>query len=293
MKIVNILGGLGNQMFVYAMYIALREAHPNEKILLCRRSYNGYPLHNGYELDRIFGVNAPESSILQLAKVSYPFFNYKTWQIMSHFFPKRKSMTSGTTQIPFDYNEVTRNDNVFYDGYWQNEKFFEPVREKIIETFTFSSFEDDKNKELASKLKNKRAVSCHVRRGDYLKDPVMCVCSSDYYARSIEQIKKVADPDLYCIFSDDISWCKDNLFGLIGEGKEVIFVDWNKGKESYRDIQLMSLCHYNIIANSSFSWWGAWLNNHDDKVVLVPEIWMNKPLVNDPICDSWKRVSIK
>ena len=80
---------------------------------------------------------------------------------------------------------------------------------------------------------------------------------------------------------------------LIGRDKEVIFVDWNKGKESYRDIQLMSLCHYNIIANSSFSWWGAWLNNHEDKVVLAPEIWMNKPLVNDPICDSWKRINVK
>ncbi len=293
MKIVNILGGLGNQMFVYAMYLALKEAHPEEDVLLCRRSYKGYPLHNGYELDRIFGIEAPEASLGQLAKVAYPYFNYKTWQLMRHFFPQRKSMASGTTQIPFDYKEVTRKDDAFYDGYWQNEKNFLPIRDKIIKTFTFSDFADDKNIALAKKLSSVRAASCHVRRGDYLTDSVYGVCNSKYYARAVTELNQTANPDLYCVFSDDIEWCKENLVNLIGRDKEVIFVDWNKGKESYRDIQLMSLCHYNIIANSSFSWWGAWLNNHEDKVVLAPEIWMNKPLVNDPICDSWKRINVK
>ena len=293
MKIVNILGGLGNQMFVYAMYLALKEAHPEEEVLLCRRSYKGYPLHNGYELDRIFGIEAPEASLMQLAKVAYPYFNYKTWQLMRHFIPKRKSMASGTTQIPFDYKEVIREDDAFYDGYWQNEKNFLPIREKVIHTFAFSDFEDEKNKALAEKLKGVRAASCHLRRGDYLTDPVYGVCNSNYYENAVKELNEMVNPDMYCIFSDDIEWCKENLVGLIGKDKEVVFVDWNKGKESYRDIQLMSLCHYNIIANSSFSWWGAWLNDHEDKVVLAPEIWMNKPLVNDPICDSWKRISTK
>lgn len=293
MKIVNILGGLGNQMFVYAMYLALKEAHPEEEVLLCRRSYKGYPLHNGYELDSIFCVDAPEASLGQLAKVAYPYFNYKTWQLMRHFFPQRKCMASGTTQIPFDYKEVTREDSAFYDGYWQNEKNFLPIRGKVIDTFKFSEFTDEKNLALAEKLKGVRAASCHVRRGDYLNDPVYGVCNSQYYAGAVTELNQTVNPDMYCIFSDDIEWCKENLVDLIGRDKEVIFVDWNKGKESYRDMQLMSLCHYNIIANSSFSWWGAWLNNHEDKVVLAPEIWMNKPLVNDPICDSWKRINVK
>lgn len=293
MKIVNILGGLGNQMFVYAMYLALKETHPDEEVFLCRRSYKGYPLHNGYELDRIFGIETPEASLMQLAKVAYPYINYKTWQLMRHFFPQRKSMASGTTQIPFDYKEVTREDDAFYDGYWQNEKNFLPIRDKIIETFAFSDFTDEKNLALAQKLKGVRAASCHLRRGDYLTDPIYGVCNTNYYARAVKELNQTVNPDLYCVFSDDIEWCKENLVDLIGRDKEVIFVDWNKGRESYRDMQLMSLCHYNIIANSSFSWWGAWLNNHEDKVVLAPEIWMNKPLVNDPICDSWKRISTK
>ena len=140
MKIVNILGGLGNQMFVYAMYLALKEAHPDEEILLCRRSYKGYPLHNGYELNRIFGIKAPEASLFQIAKVAYPFFNYKTWQIMRHFLPRRNSMASGTTQTLFNINEVNRTDSVFYDGYWQNEKYFQQIRDVLLSEFSFPEF---------------------------------------------------------------------------------------------------------------------------------------------------------
>lgn len=289
MKIVNILGGLGNQMFVYAFYLALKKAHQNEEILLCRRSYNGYPLHNGYELDKIFEVEAPEASLVQLAKVAYPFVNYKSWQLVRHFFPSRKSMTSGTTQIPFSYEEVLRSDNVYYDGYWQNEKNFLPIREIILMAYTFPKFQDERNISLSEKLKNSRAASCHVRRGDYLKDPVYGVCNSDYYSKAIIRLNETVNPEMYCIFSDDIEWCKENLNCLLVE-KEVFFVDWNKGQDSFRDMQLMSLCHYNIIANSSFSWWGAWLNNHEDKVVIAPDKWMNKPMVNDPICDTWERI---
>lgn len=291
MKIVNILGGLGNQMFVYAMYLALRTVHPNEDVFLSRRSYKGYPLHNGYELDRIFCVDAPEASLTQLSRVAYPFFNYKTWQLMRHFLPTRQHMVSGTTQIPFDYGEVTRDDDAFYDGYWQNEKNFLPIRDKVIKAYTFPKFQDERNARLAEKLKMTRAVSCHVRRGDYLNDPVYGVCSNDYYANAIAELENMVAPEMYCIFSDDIAWCKDNISSMIGD-KEIVFVDWNKGKDSFRDMQLMSMCHYNIIANSSFSWWGAWLNNHKDKVILAPEKWMNKPLVNDPICEDWKRIKV-
>ena len=269
MKIVNILGGLGNQMFVYAMYLALKEAHPDEEVYLCRRSYKGYPLHNGYELGNVFGADAPEASLWQLAKVAYPYWNYKTWRLMRHFFPKRKCMLSGTTQINFDYGNVTRDDNGFYDGYWQNENNFLPIRDKILEAFSFPKFNDNKNIELAELITNKRAVSCHVRRGDYLKDPLYGVCTSEYYVKAID---------------------KKNLGEIIGKDKEIVFVDWNKGENSFRDMQLMSLCNHNIIANSSFSWWGAWLNNHEDKVVIAPSVWMNKPMVNDPLCDSWIRI---
>ena len=80
--------------------------------------------------------------------------------------------------------------------------------------------------------------------------------------------------------------------GLIGN-REVVFVDWNRKENSFRDMQLMSLCKHNIIANSSFSWWGAWLNQNESKVVIAPSVWMNKPIVNDPICENWIRINSK
>lgn len=289
MKIVNILGGLGNQMFEYAMYLALRDAHPQEKIKVCTRSFGGYGLHNGLEIQRIFGVELPEASLWELTKVAYPIFNYKAWQVMNHYLPNRKSMTMGTTAIPFDYSQVTREDNAFYDGYWQNEGNFKHVRNKILEAYTFPEFTDERNIELAGRLKSANSVSCHVRRGDYLKEPNMCVCTPNYYARAITEMNERVAPKLYVIFSDGIQWCKENLGGLIGD-REVIFVDWNKGENSFRDLQLMTLCKHNIIANSSFSWWGAWLNRNVNKVVIAPEVWMNKPIVNDPICSDWIRV---
>ena len=96
-------------------------------------------------------------------------------------------------------------------------------------------------------------------------------------------------PELYVIFSDDIQWCKENIGGLVGN-REVVFVDWNKGEQSFRDIQLMTLCKHNIIANSSFSWWGAWLNQNDDKVVIAREAFVKGNVKNDPICTDWIKI---
>ena len=289
MKIVNILGGLGNQMFEYAMYLALRHAHPGERILCCTRSYGGYGLHNGYELHRIFGIGAEEATLADLCRVAYPFWNYRTWQVMNHLLPRRRSMTQGTTATPYDEREVTRTDSAFYDGYWQNEDYFKAIRSEVLDAFRFPDFTDERNRRLAETLKGRNAASCHVRRGDYLKHPVMCVCTPEYYTRAIQRMNAEANPDLYCVFSDDIAWCRENLQPLFGD-REVVYVDWNKGEDSYRDMQLMSLCRHNIIANSSFSWWGAWLNRNEDKVVMAPEEWMNKRVVNEPICRDWTRI---
>jgi hypothetical protein len=289
MKIVNILGGLGNQMFEYAMYLALREAHPEEEIKICTKSFGGYGLHNGLEINRIFGVNAPNATISDLIRIAYPFFNYKSWQFMRHFLPFRKSMTRGGLDVPFDYSQVTRSGSTYYEGYWQNENNFKSIRSIVLKAYTFPEMALGKNLELATRLSSCIAVSCHVRRGDYLKEPGMCVCTESYYKNAIQKIRSLTNPDLFCIFSDDIQWCKDSLTPLLGVA-DVVFVDWNKGRESFRDMQLMSLCTHNIIANSSFSWWGAWLNQHSNKIVLAPSSWVKGKIENSPISDDWIKV---
>lgn len=292
MKIVNLLGGLGNQMFEYAMFLALKEAHPKENIKVCTRSFRGYGLHNGLEIQRIFDVDLPEASLLELSKLAYPFLNYKTWQVMRHILPNRRTMTRGALNIPFDYGQVTRNDSVYYDGYWQNEKNFLNCRDSILKSFTFPKIDDKTNRDFVCALTKENAVACHIRRGDYLKEPNMCVCTPSYYASSISKMNELVNPTMYCIFSDDMFWCRENVVDLIGVDKKIIFVDWNRGENSFRDMQLMSLCKHNIIANSSFSWWGAWLNKNPDKVVISPDKWLTKDVVNNPICDSWFRIEI-
>ncbi len=289
MKIVNILGGLGNQMFEYAMYLALKEAHPKEIIRVCTRSFRGYGLHNGLEIQRLFGVELPEASMWELCKVAYPFFNYKTWQVMSHWLHKRKSMTEGYTTVEYKPEELTRNDSVFYDGYWQNENNFKHIRCLILNTFSFPVFTDERNKLLAGKINSRISVSIHIRRGDYLKEPIWCVCTPEYYLKGIDYLKEKEKIDLLCVFSDDIPWCKENLGSLAGD-MEIEYVDWNKGDQSFRDMQLMTYCKHNIIANSSFSWWGSWLGKREGKMVIAPSIWCNKSIVNDPICDDWIRI---
>lgn len=289
MKIVNILGGLGNQMFEYAMYLALKDAHPDEEIMCTTRSFRGYGLHNGYELERIFGIKVKEASLWQLCQLAYPFWNYRSWQVINHLLPKRKSMTLSIPEIPYNKYDVERNDDIFYDGYWQNEDYFKNIRKSILDAFCFPGIVDERNKILIEKLYGKNSVSCHVRRGDYLKHPMMCVCTPEYYARAISKMNQQVNPELYCVFSDDIEWCRENI-GALCKGMNVIYVDWNKGQESFRDMQLMSLCKHNIIANSSFSWWGAWLNQNKDKVVMAPKDWMNKRVANDPICKDWIRI---
>jgi len=289
MKIVNLLGGLGNQMFEYAMYLALKDAHPEEDIKFCTRSFRGYGLHNGLEIQRIFGVNIPEASLLDLCKVAFPFFNYKTYQIMFHCLPKRNSMTQGTTQDAFNYEEVTRNDSVYYDGYWQNERFFKHIRKQILQVYSFPAFQEKRNEVIAEKLQRSNTVSIHIRRGDYLKEPIWCVCTPEYYLKGIEYLRKKEKIELLCVFSDDIPWCKENLSSMAGE-MDIEYVDWNKGEQSFRDMQLMTFCKHNIIANSSFSWWGAWLGIREGKIVIAPKVWCNKPIVNDPICENWIRI---
>ena len=289
MKIVNILGGLGNQMFEYAMYLALKEAHPEEDIKVCTRSFRGYRLHNGLELKRIFNVNLPEASVRELSKLAYPFFDYKSYQVMFHWLPKRKSMTQGTTQIRFNPSEITRVDSIFYDGYWQNENFFKHIRNTVLKAFCFPAFNDDRNINLAGKLGKSNSVSVHIRHGDYLKEPIWCVCDLSYYERGLKFIMEKDKIELLCVFSDDIQWCKDNLKEIAGD-VEIAYVDWNHGEDSFRDMQLMTYCKHNIIANSSFSWWGAWLGGRNEKIVVAPKVWCNKPIVNDPICDNWVRL---
>ena len=291
MKIVSIIGGLGNQMFQYALALALEKHFSGtDDIRIDTRAFRGYSTHGGYELKRIFGVNIPEASFRDVMRIAYPFINYRIW-LLCRYLPKRRTMKFEGKSMSFDERIFTEHSDTYLIGYWQTERYFRHIRQDILMAFAFPPFEPGSiNAKFGKELDHQCSVSIHIRRGDYLKiSNTLGICTIDYYRKAISKMKELVIPDIYVIFSDDIEWCKDNFGTSIGN-TEIKFVNWNKGKDSYRDMQLMSLCKHNIIANSSFSWWGAWLNQNPNKNVIAPSRWMNSEGWSEIIPSDWIKI---
>ena len=287
MRIVKVIGGLGNQMFQYALSVALREAFPGERVLLDLSCFRGYQKHFGFELPDIFGIDYEEASWRDILSVAYPYPNFQTWRIGSRLLPKRKSMLCEKKTLDLEPTALTRPTSTYYDGYWQHEEYFCDIRPQILDVFRFPDFSDEHNQQAAIQITQANSVSIHVRRGDYLTDPLFRGTGTlDYYALAIRRMKELTQPELFVVFSNDIGWTQQNLAPIIGD-VPILYADWNTGPQSFHDIHLMSLCHHNIIANSSFSWWGAWLNANEDKIVVAPRRWMNIENVSSHVPQSW------
>lgn len=265
--IVKITGGLGNQMFQYAFAKATQKKFHINKMQLDIDFYNDKKIHNGFELKKIFSINekyCKQGSIQKYIDkifVKYGYFKKKKsikifnrfYEVSLGFFPEYEK---------FDL------ENMYLDGYWQSEEYFYDYQNLIKETFKFPAIESVENKRIVDKILHTNSVSIHVRRGDYLSsDRYICLGETNYYQQAIKLITEKIDNPTFFIFSDDIDWCRNNL--ALSEEYEI--VDWNKGDKSYVDLQLMSMCKHNVIANSSFSWWGAWLNINENKIVVSPE----------------------
>ncbi len=182
--------------------------------------------------------------------------------------------------------------NTYIEGFFQTEKYFKKYEKEIREAFSFKVKPDKFNQYLIEQMGESNSVSVHIRRGDYVQkkrfQQVYATCSLDYYKRGVEYIaSKFENPKLF-VLSDDIQWAKANW----DLPYETIFVDNNSGDKSYEDLRLMSNCKHNIIANSSFSWWGAWLNNNPEKIVIAPKKWFNDGRINqdDVIPETWIRL---
>lgn len=284
MNIVAISGGLGNQMFQYALCMAYK--HRGIQIKLDISKYSYYKIHNNYELHKIFGVD-DEIAILEEIKL----YGYRRdnrlirWMQKTRFCKKSVYIENSTRFNP----NVLQQDEKYIRGYWQTEKYFDDIRDSIIKKFQFPPITDQKLQEIVNHIKNTNSVSFHIRRGDYLNHPLYRgICDSDYYVRAYEYLKvKLGDDLKIFVFSNDIDWVKENI-----KFPDMIFVDINSGENSYRDMQLMSLCKHNVIANSTFSWWGAWLNKNYNKFVIAPQKWTNgsKEEWKDILPNNWVKL---
>ena len=184
--------------------------------------------------------------------------------------------------------------NCIYRGFWQSEKYFAHCKADIRKQFTFLPFDEPRNIEAAAKMAKENSVAIHLRKGkDYLESELMGknLCGTDYYMAAIDYIKAHVDHPVFYVFTDNPSWLKDNMPAF-----DYTLVDWNEvsGKRSFRDMQLMSCAKHNIIGNSTYSWWGAWLNPHPDKIVIAPDRFFNVTndffAKQDIVCEDWKRL---
>lgn len=289
MVITNLIGGLGNQMFQYAAGRAI-SLECGTPLRLDTLGFVNYGLHQGFELQRVFNCTAEianetvvrgilgwqySSRIRRLfSQRSIAVFRRKGFVVEPHF-----HYWQGIKNVPCD---------CYLTGYWQSEKYFLDVAAQIREDFSFQLPLENKNAELAKQINHVNAVSLHVRRGDYVNNPETTathgLCSLDYYREAIRYVAERVNSPYFFVFSDDIAWVKNNL--KIDFPHQ--YVDHNHGAESYNDMRLMSLCQHHIIANSSFSWWGAWLNPSVRKIVVAPKRWFaNETNTQDLIPHNW------
>ncbi len=278
MIVVQAVGGLGNQMFQYSFMQYLRKA--NDDCALNISDFNRYQYHHGFELTKVFNL----SSGITPDRCSFSINN----RFYARILRKLKGFNL-TTQNEFcemcgvSFVEQRKFEtDICFIGSWQDIRYVNPVKDIILESFVFPKL-DSRNNSFMDSLEGKNTVSVHVRRNDYIDhSDFKGICTVDYYKKAYELIiKKVTSP-LFIIFSDDIDWCKREL-GFMSP----CCVDWNTGDDSFRDMQLMSLCKHNIIANSTFSWWGAYLNKYNNKIVICPRKWKTNCENNYLIDTNW------
>lgn len=338
MIVVHIECGLGNQMLDYAEFIAVKYANPKEQCYIEKTVFDIKECHetismwNGYELERIFGIEAPdiESVVSEknwqrvLENIRKSRFWENNWSIgeavcmalaeqkiclenrsyslvrpdkgfvnkikkfiyEDFFYTKtggriKKNIARHMVAIQGDKKKDELFPIIEKDTYLGHTLKFmykgygiEKIECELRKLFTFPQLQDERNKKFLNFLQNEESVAIHARRGDFLSQNRNCY-EDGYFKRAVSYIKKHISSPKFFFFCDtgSIQWSKENLhiFGLDEKQDAIYYVDWNTGENSFIDMQLMSYCKHNIITNSSFGWWGAFLNENPDKITCSPD----------------------
>ena len=275
MKIVRIQGGLGNQMFQYAFARSLA-AKVDDEVYIDSSAAAGEDVHNGYELGRVFGVGLPEAPAGAAARLGIP-----PSSLVNRFRRKYLTKRSHCIDKKFGYQPelyALKGDR-YFEGYWQSEKYFTGIEAELRECFAFQRQLSDANLELLRDLP-RPVASIHVRRGDYLKYPNLNICTPGYYEKAVAALLASRPVSSFIVFSEDLEYCRQTL--RLGD-RPAAFVGWNGGRDSWQDMAMMARCDHHVIANSSFSWWGAWLNPAPEKAIVAPAIWNRRQLESDDL----------
>lgn len=293
MIVMKICGGLGNQLFQYALGYALAKIRGQELVLdmdFYSEKANRKPLilQCNITCNTEKGVSPYDSSIQS--------FQHNKYYRQYHKIVKKLGIGSFryiceiTPKYQKDVFTIPLKDFNYYDGYWQSPKYFEAYADELRQQF-IPKVLSKKAKELRELLQNSSSIALHVRRGDYLsfpKDPspddTMYLLDESYYEKAIGKILQLSPgSDIYC-FSDDIPWCQKELGGL-----NIHYIERSYNLSDFEEWYLMSLCKHQIVSNSTYSWWAAWLNSYKEKIVIAPDRWFGN---HDIFPETWIKIPL-
>lgn len=346
-KVIHIESGLGNQMLSFCEYLAIKKVNPDDDIYIETIIYEIPEANericqwNGFELERIFKIKAPNvkdlftegewKQIIDEVRTSrfwdrnwnYPVvfteilrkhglelknvrgdFEAPGWPLMvatnqwggikrwiknrlEHFLPyiylrRYVRKKRQTTNIDYSNDLFMKSEDNMFSGQRLTFKLknsgIERIEKEIAETFQFPEIEDEKNRQTFEYIKSHESVAIHARRGDMLGYNYEFYVTG-YFKRAVKFIRQNASHPIFFVFCDpdSVQWAKDNseVLGLNFRNDEIHFVDWNKSENSFRDMQLMAACKYQVITNSTFGWWGAWMNTFPQKITCSPDRTIN------------------
>ena len=295
MNIIRMTGGLGNQMFQYALYLQFKSMG----IDCYFEDFSEYEGHDNARPIQLsaFGIEYPKVLMKDYYRIrdAHPDIFHKV---------KRKLLGKHRRDyneafVGFD-EEVLKRDEYYICGFFQSEKYFKSVKEEVLKAFTFTSEVVSEANKIATSLglpltdgrMPENSVSLHIRRGDYLaySNVYGDICTDEYYDKSVEYIKeRIGQVELY-IFSNDTAWSKEWISRYTQNGIKCYVIEGTDDNNGYIDMYLMSCCHHHIVANSSFSWWGAYLNAREDTITCAPGRWLNNHDVEDIYTESMVRI---
>lgn len=294
MFIISMGAGLGNQMFEYAFYTHLKMLYPLVKIKVDTEF--AFPkAHNGIEIFDIFGVSAEKATKAEVLCLTSGYglngdefkcsnIVEKIWKKLKGTFtavPHTMKIQDDFTEYYEDFFDIEDGQSVYFLGPFANYHYFSSIQNEIKNIYKFPIIEDERNKCYASMIENCDSISIHVRKGDYSSEGIE-LTSPLFYNHAISEIEKKVEDAKYFVFTDDVVYAKK----IFPDEESYVVVEGNTGKNSFRDMQLMSMCKHNITANSTFSFWGAFLNSNPNKIVIAPNLAFTGskyPFV----CDEW------
>lgn len=293
MIVSNLMGGLGNQLFQYACGFALA-ARQGVELRLATDLFEAYALHQGFELARVFAIDNRLASPDDLQALLGPWRQPALRRLLLRLRPGlRCSGRAAFEPSGSGWPHITRlGPQAYLHGYWQTEHYFADQAPALRAALQFRQTPNAANARLLERIDNGLSVSLHLRRGDYVSKAknrrIYANCGPAYYQAAMGHLQARHAGARFFVFSDDVAWARQ---ALAGQHDVIEVVEHNRGAESWNDLRLMRQCRHHIIANSTFSWWAAWLGEGPGKTIIAPRQWYTTPgRDRDLVPERWLRL---